>query len=155
METSVPDKNLSSASGQIEAKDRLSLLELYNKLAQAIDDGDGMSAAKLFTESGSFVRANGVAVTGQSAIAAFLVSLTDNGTTMRHFPGVPVLEVGVDGVRGRCYVTAVMSDRTGDATITFGEYRNLFTQDGDAWKIVRHQFAPWMTGPLSNLAPPV
>jgi uncharacterized protein (TIGR02246 family) len=52
----------------ITAEDQLDIHALYARYAQAFDSGESDVCAHLFTEDGSFTRANGISTTGRDGL---------------------------------------------------------------------------------------
>jgi hypothetical protein len=127
----------------LDLSDRLELLELGARCAQAFDSGDGRAWAALFVPDGVFVRPDGREVVGTDALAGVPPESTTRVPGMRHFPNGTVLDEREGVVHGRSYVRAYRAFAHNELTlITAGEYHDTFVCADGVWKLCAARSCP-------------
>jgi len=116
--------------------DRLELLELYARLAEAIDSGDAAGWASLFTEDGSLRTSRGLEVRGRPALARFAAEWFDSTAgRSRHASWHHRFEgAGVDA-EGTCRAAVLRGGDAGIGIDLSAIYRDRFRWEPGGWRL--------------------
>ena len=125
-----------------------SITNVIARYGRALDDRDFEAAGECFTEDAQATFSGVVLAPGRAAIVAHVSGLA-NLAASTHLFGLPVIELGLDGLSARVETTAVafLAEPNGGPVRTRGlRYRDEFVRLGDDWLIrERVHRVDWMS----------
>jgi ketosteroid isomerase-like protein len=128
--------------------DRVEIADLIVRYAFHFDAREGDEFAALFTPDATFVRPDGITVTG----AADLKAMADGAPAMQHFPTPAAIDFeGEDVARARSRVIALRADSTALHMVTAGEYVDELHRTEAGWRIHERRILAWLPAELSNV----
>lgn len=126
---------------ELTAEDVLEIQGLYARYAHCFDIGAPGAAAELFTEDGTFTRANGIATSGR----AELRGMGEGVSGIRHlYTNIVVESDGPDGARGSCYNLRLRIDEDGRPAIhAIGLMTDRFARTAAGWRFRSRTSTGW------------
>lgn len=123
------------AEGQsVPHSERIELLELYGRLAFAIDSGEATAWAAMFTPDGVLRTSRPRELHGREEIADFAAEwFASSGAQRRHVSWHHSFEQAGEEVLGRCYASVLRSDHEGVTPEFTAVYRDRFVRENGGW----------------------